>query len=276
MRPVACDCRPTGWLRCSATPPFIAPPPPPPPDIDNAGASLVAFLLYLRDTYNVKEFDLIAHSMGGLFSRAALLNLHSRGWPVRVNSFTTIGSPWDGVWGADIVWSSLGDFVDGLVTVADCQGDAVTLGILGAFVNLTSPFKTIGYGVGPFLDTTTPYTRAWNTRHAGVLDGVAVNLIGGGYFRAPRPGDANPKVWPHDGLPSLASVLAVGVPESILPRASLCLNATFPNNVHSAFFAHEFGLPLTQGLTFNPEVMASIDASLRSMCTRNVSATFKF
>jgi len=41
-------------------------------DIDQAGHNLAAFWMYLQQTYGVTELDVVGHSMGGLFARAAI------------------------------------------------------------------------------------------------------------------------------------------------------------------------------------------------------------
>ena len=230
-------------------------------DIDFAGASLVSFLLHLRDAYGVRELDIIAHSMGGLYSRSALRSLKERGWPVRVRSLTTIGTPWMGVWEADMAASYLG--AKGLVSVADCQGDAFCLATFEGFVDAA----TASMAIGPGILLTTEYMRMWNALpvNAGVLDGIAVNIFGGGGFVAPNPANASDWVWPNDGLPSLRSALARDVSEAALPRTSVRINATFPSNLHSTFFTRLAQRPIEEALTFNPEVMALIDAALKKL-----------
>lgn len=211
-------------------------------DIDFAGSSLASFLLHLRDAYGVRVIDIVAHSMGGLYTRSALRSLRDRGWPVRVRSLTTIGTPWEGVWQADLLWSKLG--FSGLASSADCQGDPVCLSSAAAFEDeVTQRFAL------PGAELTSAYIQFWNSipANVGVLDDITVNIFGGGYFVAPDPGNASTRVWPNDGLPSLASALAWDVPEATLPRANVRINATFASNLHSAFFTNAFDRPIGDG-----------------------------
>ncbi len=43
--------------------------------VDDAGVALAAFLRWLADEREVGSVDLVGHSMGGLFSRAAIREL---------------------------------------------------------------------------------------------------------------------------------------------------------------------------------------------------------
>jgi hypothetical protein len=73
-------------------------------------------------------------------------------------------------------------------------------------------------------------------------------LVGGDWFQVPN-GDAH--AWPHDGLVSLSSALATGIdPQVVQPKSMHVFN-----DVHSIFFADQFGLPWNQALTWNPAVV---------------------
>src|SRR5690606_9255914 len=74
-------------------------------DIDLAGEHLARFFGFLHAEYGVGTLDIVAHSMGGLFSRAAIRTLKATGSPLRVRSLTTLGTPWNG--------AIVGDFVVG-------------------------------------------------------------------------------------------------------------------------------------------------------------------
>ena len=70
-------------------------------DNDANGAALAAFLSFLRDDYGVERVQLIAHSDGGNWSRAALTqDAAFAGLDVR--SLTTLGTPYTGSMIADI------------------------------------------------------------------------------------------------------------------------------------------------------------------------------
>ena len=65
----------------------------------------------------VQEVDLVGHSMGGLYARAAIRALAEIGSPVKVRSLIAIGTPWQGLY--------LADHADGTVPLDDCLGDAM-------------------------------------------------------------------------------------------------------------------------------------------------------
>lgn len=84
-----------------------------------------------------------------------------------------------------------------------------------------------------------------------MLDGVPVTLIGGDYFQL-EGGDG--RAWPHDGLVTLRSALALDVPDSVLP---IRRTRAFPD-VHSIYFAHQFDLVWETGLTWDPAVISLV------------------
>lgn len=83
--------------------------------IDLAGEHLARFLTFLHDTRDIEQVDVVAHSMGGLYSRTAYRVLQGLGSPVRVTSLTTIGTPWQG--------SYLSDYANDITPMSDCLGD---------------------------------------------------------------------------------------------------------------------------------------------------------
>jgi pimeloyl-ACP methyl ester carboxylesterase len=210
-------------------------------DIDDAGERLAAFLGFLAERHGHTAFDLVGHSMGGLFSRAAMRVLRDSASSLSVRSLTTLGTPWTGAFPADQLAGDLDP--------AEVKEDPRFPAILDAFVeeaSATAPGGaseqvTHGYLAG---------ANGWNARQAGVLDGFRVTLIGGDAFSA--PGSA--QVWPNDGLVSLHSALAEEVPASVLPYR---VTHTFPD-AHSIFFADYFGLPWERALTWDPDVLAVV------------------
>ncbi|WP_285136383.1 alpha/beta hydrolase [Microbacterium sp. lyk4-40-TSB-66] len=214
--------------------------------IDDAGTALAAFLRWLAEEHSLTRVDLVGHSMGGLFSRAAIRELcvgASRSVGPLIGGLVTLGTPWDG--------AVLGDAVAGDITDADAHGDPATSTILEqarAFAAANSQ--------GAAEQVSQRYLRGWNAAHAGVLDGIPVTAIGAGYFAAA----AEPvQLWPHDGLVSLRSGRADDVPSAVVPRIE---RHSFPDDVHSIFFADAFGLPWERALTWDPEVFAVVDAAL--------------
>jgi hypothetical protein len=88
----------------------------------------------------------------------------------------------------------------------------------------------------------------WNDRQVGALDAIPVTLIAGDWFDV-TGGDRH--AWPHDGLVSVSSALAEGIaPTVVRPRATHVFH-----DVHSIFFADQFGLPWDRALTWNPAVV---------------------
>lgn len=209
--------------------------------IDDAGVALAGFLRRLAAHEGVRSVDLVGHSMGGLFSRAAIRELGDDG--PRVGRLVTLGTPWDG--------SVLGDFLDGEVSEGDAHGDAATLQIFTE----ARPYAQAN-SQGAADEVSRRYLRGWNDAQAGVLDGIPVTAIGGGYFAAATE---PAQLWPHDGLVSLSSGRADEVPAAVLPTVD---RHSFSDHVHSIFFAEAFGLPWERALTWDPEVFAVVDGAL--------------
>ena len=59
--------------------------------IDTAGEHLARFLNYLHIDKGVTDIDLVAHSMGGLYSRAAIRVLSSTNSPLHVRTSASTG-----------------------------------------------------------------------------------------------------------------------------------------------------------------------------------------
>jgi len=89
-----------------------------------------------------------------------------------------------------------------------------------------------------------------------VLDDIPVFTVGGTYFTA-EGGD--PELWPNDGIVTEFSAHGTGLPASVAPRHQY---ASFPVT-HSIFVSNLLGLPWETGMTWNPEVLASVDDHLR-------------
>jgi pimeloyl-ACP methyl ester carboxylesterase len=209
--------------------------------VDDAGVALAGFLRWMAAEHELGSVSLVGHSMGGLFSRAAIREMSGDG--PRVDRLVTLGTPWDG--------SVLGDFLDGEISEADAKGDPATLQIFAE----VRPYADAN-SQGAAAEVSRRFLRGWNDAQAGVLDGIPVTAIGAGYFAAatePR------QLWPHDGLVSLASGRADEVPSAVLPRVE---RHSFPDHVHSIFFADAFGLPWERALTWDPEVFAVVDGAL--------------
>lgn len=211
--------------------------------IDTAGEHLARFFTYLRNTYGVNDIDVVGHSMGGLYSRAAIGVLQSMNSPIRIRSLTTIGTPWQG--------SYLSDYANGILPLSDCLGDQFCQGAMTGFGDevqrlMAGSGREVNqaYLMGP---------EGWNEHQAGVLDRIPVTVIGGNRFGAPAPG-ANPAVWPNDGIVALSSALATDISDRVLPHRR-CF--TF-DDTHSIFVSDQAGLPWATGLTWDPRVLQVI------------------
>lgn len=219
--------------------------------IDLAGEHLARFVSYLHTDKAVDEVDLVGHSMGGLYARAAIRALSDLGSPVKVRSLTTIGTPWQG--------SYLSDYANGTVPLSDCLGDQFCEAQMAGFdkditqVYVSGSAREVGaaYLMGP---------KGWNQVQAGAIDEIPVTLIGGDRFAQPgqRPGQTNPAVWPNDGIVALRSALAADIENSVLPHRR-CY--TF-NDTHSDYVSTIANLPADTALTWDPRVLDVVSTAI--------------
>lgn len=220
--------------------------------IDTAGEHLARFVNWLHDEKGVTEIDFVGHSMGGLFSRAAIRVLASTGSTVKVRSLTTIGTPWQG--------SYLSDFANDLIGLPQCQGNKLCETAMADFKKRMRELMA-----GAAREVNTAYLmgeNGWNEYQSGVLDEIPVVLIAGNKFTAPRP-EANPAVWPNDGLVATQSALAKDVGDPVLPHRR-CY--TF-DNTHSIFLSFTAGLDWKTALTWNPEVFEVLSTAIEDAPT---------
>ncbi len=210
--------------------------------IDAAGGSLARFLGHLVAEHGVTDVALVGHSMGGLFSRAALHRLRTSGTVAPdVTRLVTVGTPWTG--------ALLGDFVTGAISLEDAGGDETTRRILTearAYAEANSRGAAEQVAVGYLAGA-----DGWNERHVGELDGIPVTVIAGDRIRERTE---PPALWPHDGLVATRSASAADVPTAVLPHAEKHVL----DDVHSIFFAEMLGLPWNRALTWDPRVLAIV------------------
>lgn len=218
--------------------------------IDTAGEHLARFLDHLHTAYGVDEVDVVGHSMGGLYSRAAIRVLQSLGSPIRIRSLTTIGTPWQG--------SYLSDYANGIIPKSDCLGDAFCE---AAVEDMKTEVQRLMAGSGREVNQAFLMgPGGWNEYQAGVLDGIPVTLIGGNRFTAPAGSAApNPAVWPNDGLVATSSALATDISDRVLPHRR---TVTF-DDTHSIFVSNMAGLPWETGLTWDPRVLDAIHIAIQ-------------
>ncbi len=215
--------------------------------IDLAGEHLARFLTYLHTDKAVEEFDLVGHSMGGLYARSAVRALSDSGAPGKVRSLTTIGTPWQG--------SYLSDYANGTVPLSDCLNDQLCESQMKGFVKditqvyVSGSAREVGqaYLTGP---------RGWNQVQAGAIDDIPVTLIGGDRFT--KPGTVNQAVWPNDGIVALRSALAVDVDDAVLPHRR-CY--TF-EDTHSGYVSMIANLAADTALTSDPRVLDVVSTAI--------------
>ncbi len=220
--------------------------------IDLAGEHLARFVEWLHTEKHIDEVDFVGHSMGGLYSRAAIRTLRAQRSPVTVRSLTTLGTPWQG--------SYLANFAEGSVGLNACLGDrfcesqmkGYARDIAAVHVSGSARELEASYLTGP---------KGWNTFQAGVLDGIPVTLIGGDRFTHPDPAD--PAVWPNDGVVELRSALARDVDDTVLPhRRCLTLDDT-----HSDYVSTLTKLARDTALTWDPRVLDAVTAAVDGATT---------
>lgn len=209
--------------------------------IDTAGEHLARFLTWLHTDKGVTEVDLVGHSMGGLYSRAAIRVLAGTNSALKVRSLTTIGTPWQG--------SYLSDYANDAVPLSDCLGDRLCEDAMkGLKAEVLRLLSGSGREVNQAYLMGVMGADGWNQFQAGVLDKIPVVLIGGSRFT--RPGQVNPAVWPNDGIVALRSALATDVGDPVLPHRR-CY--TF-DDTHSIYASNAAGLDWKTALTWDPQV----------------------
>ncbi len=207
--------------------------------IDTAGEHLARFLNYLHTDKGVTDVDFVAHSMGGLYSRAAIRVLATTNSPMHIRSLTTIGTPWQG--------SYLSDYANGIVPLTDCLGDTFCENGMKAFKD-----EVLRLMAGSGREVNQAFLmgkNGWNEFQSGVLGKIPVVLIGGKKFT--KPGQVNPGVWPNDGLVALPSALAKDISDPVLPHRR-CY--TF-DDTHSIYVSNEAGLDWNSALPWDPQVL---------------------
>jgi triacylglycerol lipase len=210
-------------------------------DIDLAGEHLARFIGLLHSRYGVDSLDLVGHSNGGLFARAAIRTMALLETPVTTRSLVTLGTPWMG--SVPLRWA-YGEIPDSALmgqefatNFATKFKERVGAGDLGL-----AQENTYHYLVGP---------GRWNDFQVGVLDDIPVHAIGGRWFDA-EGGD--PQLWPNDGLVSAYSATAAGLPDDVAPRMSRTVHPV----THSIFISDLIQQPWPTGMTWNPDVLQEV------------------
>jgi hypothetical protein len=215
--------------------------------IDTAGEHLARFVNWLHSEKGVTEVDFVAHSMGGLYSRAAIRVLATTDSPVKIRSLTTIGTPWQG--------SFLSDYANDLITLGECQGDKLCEGAMTTFKG-----RVLELMSGSGREVNRQFLtgkNGWNDFQSGVLDKIPVVLIAGKKFT--RPAGANSAVWPNDGLVAEESALARSVGDPVLPHRSCYVF----DDTHSIYVSNAAKLDWKTALTWDPQVFEVLHQAIQ-------------
>ncbi|MFI0431806.1 MAG: esterase/lipase family protein [Candidatus Nanopelagicales bacterium] len=217
--------------------------------IDAGGDRLAAFLTYLREQHGVTAVDLVGHSMGGLFARAAVGDSSGLAGGVEVESLTTLSTPWTGAYPAD--------YAEGTLPLSVCGTELTCLQVLPDYkTKLSEPEGPQGAAnaIGT-QDLQGP--AGWNVAQGPDLDGIPVTLIAGEYHTLPG-GDAN--VWPNDGIVARSSGLAQGISGAPLMVRACVVRP----DVHTIDMAEGAGLPWTAAVTWDPVVLTAVAEAVQA------------
>lgn len=209
----------------------------------DGGVRLAAFIDYLHETYGVDEVDVVAHSLGGIFSRNGIREVKASGSPVTVRSLTTLASPWEPV------MLALPPYQPAIA----CDGLEVCIQTVTALMAVPT--------VRTIVDFFQPESfYAWTADQAGVLDDVPVTLVGGTYFTKI---DGRKDKWPNDGFVQYRSAMAQGISDAVLPMRC---GFTFPDT-HSRFESGLVNEPEYTGITWSAAVADVVAFAVESAGT---------
>lgn len=213
-------------------------------DINASGEHLARFITYLNTEYGVTEVDFVAHSNGGLYSRAAIRIMKQTGSPVTVKSLTMLGTPNEGAFPTR--------FAAGEIGMDECLGNKFCESFNKGWLQYVSQGDK-----GLNNEDTYAFLRedGWNAAQAGYLDGIPVVLLAGTYWTEP---DGNPELWPYDGIVPEFSALAEGLGDDIIPHRA-CWTAPL---THSIFISDLAKLDWNTALTWNTEALARVNQAI--------------
>ena len=225
--------------------------------IDDGGAHLAAFLGYLHEQYGITSVDLVGHSMGGLFSRAAIGDSKATAGGITVRSLTTLSTPWTGTFPAD--------YAEGTLDLSVCGAEKTCLQVLPDYKSQLSE-KEGPQGAANVIGTRDLQgPTGWNVAQGDDLTGIPVTLIGGDHFTR---ADAPPSVWPNDGIVSESSALAKGISGTPLKVRSCLVRP----DVHTIGLAAQLGLPWTASVTWDPVVLKAVAEAVADPASVNQAA----
>lgn len=208
--------------------------------VDRSASSVARFIDYIHDKYGVTSADVVGHSLGGLIGRAAVREVRLNEVPVKVRSYTTLGSPWDG--------AMLADPTNPADPLSACDGSPVCEAFL-------APLQQIP-GIDMLVANLNPKnTAVWNRNQIGALDGIPVTMIAGSYFT--KPGGM-PSKWPNDGAIQEVSALGATTPDSVVPHRR-CFSRPL---THSLFVSRGIGAADNTALTWNADVAGMVRGAI--------------
>lgn len=212
-------------------------------DIQLAGVSLANFINYLGKKYHIRQVDLVAHSMGGLFSRSAIKYLQDTKSKIKVRSLTTLGTPWQGAPFANPTDSS--DQKSGCDGQQDCLD---LLKVFGAFAPIV------------LIENRRDQIDALNKFNEGALANIPVTLISGNAF---TKAGGNPSVWPNDGIVNVSSALGQDVPDSVINHRTCYL---YEGGTHSVYISDNSKppRPVNMAITWNDTVGNWVDQAIQN------------
>lgn len=214
-------------------------------DLNAGGERLARFVNHLHDQFGVTDVDLVGHSNGGLWSRAAIKVLEDTNSSVTVRSLTTLSTP--------NVGAIPPRFYAGEMDLAACMGQVFCERTVQGWKDVVALWEkglnaqdTVRFLSGP---------DGWNVAQGDALRGIPVTLLAGTYFSA---AGGDPTLWPNDGTVSRFSAFASDVPDTVMPWRT-CWSAPL---VHWVGYAVELGVPWTVSITDNPDALARVDQAI--------------
>jgi pimeloyl-ACP methyl ester carboxylesterase len=214
-------------------------------DWNAGGERLARFLGYLHSQYGITDVDLVGHSNGGMWSRAAIKVLKDTKSPITVRSLTTISSPHTG--------ATPPRYHAGEIDISACAGVAFCKRSVKGWAEFV---KTADKGLS--AENTVRFTSGpdgWNAAQGKALKGIPVTLLAGTYFEAPS---GLPSLWPYDGTVPRYSAWAQDVSSDVIPWRT-CWQGPL---VHWIGWADQVGIPRDMSITDNPKAMARVKKAI--------------
>ena len=214
-------------------------------DWNAGGLRLARFLEHLQSRYGITDVDLVGHSNGGMWSRAAIKVLKDSNSPIKVRSLTTLSTPHTG--------STPPRFYAGEIKETACMKDDFCLKSVNGWKDLVkkadkglSALNTVWYTSGP---------GGWNDAQGSALRGIPVTLMGGTYLQV---AGGDPTLWPYDGTVPRYSAFALGVSPDVIPWRT-CWQGPL---LHWIGWADQLNLSRDRSITDNPAAMERVNQAI--------------